>query len=115
MRGPGLHRDGSIQIELSKHGPETVVSHVRERSASKLIPAAKHAVRIVRMIRPIERRPEPKGPIEAVRDRRFVRGNGWILRPHRPVRPVVHLAQRANGAVVDPRLDGTNTGSVAGW
>src|SRR5437762_4413751 len=59
MAGPGIHRDGSIQLEHLEHGPETVMPHVGQRTAAELIPAAKHGVGVVWIIGPVQRRPQP--------------------------------------------------------
>src|SRR5262245_41781810 len=90
------------------------MTHVRERSATKLIPTAKHGVRVARVIGPIERWTEPQAPVESLRNRRSVRGQCGELRPHWAVRPIVNLAQRPDGAGVDPSLDRPDSSAIAG-
>ena len=114
MTGPRFHFDRGVQIEKPEDGPKAVVAHVRKRTAAELIPATEDGMSVIRMIGAVERGPQPERPVETLRYLRRLGWNGRILRPHRPVGPIVDFPQRADDAVVDPALNRTNVGAVAG-
>src|SRR5271157_6315366 len=62
------------QLECHEDRPEAVVSHVRDAACAEIVPAAKHRIRIVGMIRTLDRWPQPEIPVEACRNRRCIGG-----------------------------------------
>src|SRR5215468_10826158 len=113
MAGTRFDWDRGVQVEKLEDRPETIMAHVRKGAAAKFIPATKYGVCIMRVIGSIERRTQPQCPIESLRDRRGFGRNGRILGPHWAIRPIMNFAQRADSAVINPRLDLSDVGAVA--
>jgi len=88
--------------------------HVGQRPAAKLVPSPEDGVRIAGMVRPVARRPQPQRPVEPGRHRRLIRRDRGVLGPHGAVRPVMNLAQGADGAAINPALDFLDVRAVAG-
>ncbi len=101
VAGCRFDADRGFQVEELENRPEAVMTHVGDRPAAELIPAAEIGVSVVGVIRAIQRRAEPEGPVETRGDGRRVGRQGRELGPHGPHRPVVDLAKRADGAVLD--------------
>lgn len=55
---------------------------------------------------------EPEVPIQAIGYRRRLSGYVDALRPNRPPRPIVHLADLPGGVRLEPFLDGGAVGFV---
>src|SRR6266850_6585229 len=91
------------------------MAHIGQGSATEFIPPAKYSMSIVRMIWPVERRPQPERPIKTFGNWRFIRWYSWILGPDRAVRPIVDLTQGADSASIDPIFNRADAGAVAGW
>ena len=94
--------------------PQAVETHVAEASGAVGVPAAIDGERVVRMVGTIEFGPLPQCPVEARRHRR----SGLVvllhaLRPERTVGPVVHFADRADDARLDPGLERVPVRGVA--
>src|ERR1700690_4423597 len=112
MAGPGFDHDRGFQLEEGENRPETVMAHIGERAAAELIPAAEHSMGVVRMIRAVQRGPQPQLPVKTCRYWRCVRRESRVLGPYWPVRPVMDFSQGTNCAGVYPVLDLTDIGAV---
>lgn len=98
-------RNRRIELQCLEDRPEAIIAHIGNRPCPEFIPAAKSAMRIVRMVIPHLGRPEPQIPVQALGNRRFFGRNDRVLRPNRSVAPIVYLEKFPDRTGVDPRLD----------
>src|SRR5436189_6057254 len=64
----GLDRYRRAERQDAIRLPERIETHVAQASGAVVVPAAIQAVRVVRVVRTIERRALPQRPVEALRE-----------------------------------------------
>ena len=91
-----LGRRRHAQVQRPIRGVEIVHAHVADRARAEVPPPAPLERHIHRVVRPKRRRPQPRLPVERLRNRRRLLGPLFALRPPagRSIGPHMQLAAR---------------------